>query len=809
LTAPLANRVREALDAQYDIIRELGLGGTSVVYLARKRETGEDVAIKVIRATYLEDAEALARFAREAELATRLDHPNIVPVRDVLPLGGGAVALVMQYVAGQTLRAMIQKEGPLSTTRTEEILRDISAALDAAHGQHIVHRDVKPENVFVSDTGRALLADFGLARSMSHETQITMSGVAIGTPTYMPPEQIDGGTTDARGDIYSLGLVGWEMLSGRRPWEGDSLYALLYHQKHDRLPDVRELRTDVSDTLAGTIATALEKDPALRWQSIDDMLAALDGRVQSRPQEPLTVSPSDTVRFERANARRMTPPPIVTPTNVPREQRGDVPVRPTRRIVPMVAAAAIVIAAALWGMRIHSLLNPAPPTPARPFATNTGDVAIAPAATPASRRFDTSIVKSSGDTAATRPLVTQSVPSRALAQANTMKTSKAPSTPSSAAQTSATPGTASPVMETAATSVPATAELRTSIVTGGMHTCLIDVRARAYCWGANDRGQLGGSARARSTTPIAMAGVADFTTMTAGLWHTCALTRDGIAECWGDNDHGQLGDRSVASHAAPVRVADSHVFTAISAGASHTCALTSDRTAWCWGAGSRGQLGNDAFKDSNIPVRVANIRFSTIAVGWDFACGIDENGRAWCWGDNDGGRLGTGDTTARAVPAVVSTDQRFTSIATGSSHACALTTSGAAYCWGQDSNGQLGDGTTSTRNSPVRVKSASHFVSLTTGAVHTCGLDASGTAFCWGLDSYGQLGDGGGGPQSAPVRVAGNHTFTAIHAFGSHTCGTTIGGDAFCWGYNLEGQLGDGTRVNRSRPVYVESPSAR
>src|SRR5882757_6344853 len=128
----------------------------------------------------------------------------------------------MAHVPGHTLKQLIAQEGPLSPAGAERVLRDVAGALGAAHALGIVHRDVKPENIFIDGDGRALLADFGVARSMSAETQqLTMHGVAIGTPTYMAPEQIDGAELDGRGDIYSLGLLTWEMLSGRRPWEGE------------------------------------------------------------------------------------------------------------------------------------------------------------------------------------------------------------------------------------------------------------------------------------------------------------------------------------------------------------------------------------------------------------------------------------------------------------------------------------------------------------------------------------------------------------------------------------------------------------
>ena len=181
-----------ALEPEYWILGEIGRGGTAIVYLARDRATGDEVAIKLIRPKYVEDEEAIARFAREARFVTQLNHPNVVGVHRVLDLGAAGIALVMAHIDGRTLKQVIQQDGPLAPDFVVNVLRQVAAALAAAHRMGIVHRDVKPENIFIDSEGKALLADFGVARSMSGDTQLTMHGVAIGTPSYMAPEQIDG-----------------------------------------------------------------------------------------------------------------------------------------------------------------------------------------------------------------------------------------------------------------------------------------------------------------------------------------------------------------------------------------------------------------------------------------------------------------------------------------------------------------------------------------------------------------------------------------------------------------------------------------
>jgi len=864
MSAERAHAARAALDGEYEIIRELGVGGTAIVYLARERASGDEVAIKLIRATFLEDEEALARFAREARYASRLAHPNVVPIRKVFPLQGGGVALVMAHVPGQTLKHYIHEHGKLPVDRAEKILRDVASGLSAAHALDIIHRDVKPENIFIDEAGEALLADFGLARSAaSSDTQLTMTGVAVGTPTYMPPEQIDSAVVDARGDIYSLGLVCWQMLTGKRPWDGDGLYALLYHQKHDYLPDVREFRSDVPDRFADVIGTAIQKDPEKRWQSVAEMIAALDGAIPARRESVApTLASGDTERIARADASSLESLPAEPAAEAAPEhvavlnelahglEGGDLESSSSGRgwgIIAMVGVAALVLAIVAIVFVGWPLLAP----------TSTNSAAIAlPASTPkppidSSTAYslhtlpgarvvasaDSSAARSALDSA-TGETVAQPAPDSRQSGALTTTLAGTARPP----KTAATPQPAAPVPPTTApvarvlgptapppkatanstvvakssepaalprTAAPSSTAARTIVVAGGMHTCLIAADEHGYCMGANANGQLGAGSNSRVTTLSPVGGNLELTALAAGLFHSCAIATGGAAWCWGDNEHGQLGDRSSTPHPAPVRVADGHQFRSITAGASHTCALDENGAAWCWGAGAHGQLGNGSVNDANSPVSQRREQFTALAAGWNFTCALDGGGKAYCWGENTSGQLGTRDTLDRVLPTPVATSLAFVAIAAGASHACGVTAQGDAYCWGKNSSGQLGDGTVESRLAPVPVKSDARFVSITAGAMHTCGVDTDGQARCWGLGAYGQLGDGTTRNSSQPVLVAGGHRFSTLRAFGSHTCGSTPTGEAFCWGYNLEGQLGDGSRTNRSRPVYLEPPSGK
>src|SRR5688572_106696 len=265
-----------SLERDYDLIRELGQGGMAAVYLARRRDTGRLVAIKAVRSRYLDDPDALRRFAREARTVADLDHPNIVRTEAIEQIGDRAVAIIMEYLAGGTVRDRLREYGAFSAEDAESVLRDVASALGYAHRRGIVHRDVKPENVFLDErTGRALLSDFGIARRIEGDIPITLLGAALGTPQYMSPEQIDGAKVDGRSDIYSLGVLGWELLTGRRPWAGESLYGVIYKQKHEDLPRITSLRPRVPANLLFAIEGALVKNREKRWQRAEQFIDCL------------------------------------------------------------------------------------------------------------------------------------------------------------------------------------------------------------------------------------------------------------------------------------------------------------------------------------------------------------------------------------------------------------------------------------------------------------------------------------------------------------------------------------------------------
>jgi hypothetical protein len=260
------------LARQYDIIRLLGKGGMGTVWLARERSLDRLVAIKVLAGESVVTPTTRDRFRREAKIAARLLHPNIVPL---FAFGETPDALwfAMGYVEGESLAARLDREGRLPRAAAIRILSEISDALAVAHREGVVHRDVKPENILLdARSGRALLADFGIARlADAAGTTVTQAGMAVGTPSYMSPEQAFGASdVDGRADIYSLGIVGYRMLHGRLPFSGGAQQLMAQHATAK--PADLALAVPASDRkLAEVIMSAIEKDPKARWARAEDL----------------------------------------------------------------------------------------------------------------------------------------------------------------------------------------------------------------------------------------------------------------------------------------------------------------------------------------------------------------------------------------------------------------------------------------------------------------------------------------------------------------------------------------------------------
>lgn len=274
----LFERLARVVADQYQLVREQGRGGMGVVFLATDTALDREVAIKVIHPELAAHESLVRRFLAEARTIAKLRHPNIVAVH-AAGTGDGLLYYVMDLVPGETLRARLRREGRLPPAEVAKLVDDLAAALQAAAEAGIVHRDVKPENVLLDrDGGRAMLADFGIARVLQQAegAVVTAGGVAVGTPTYMSPEQAAGEDVDARSDLYALGIVAYEMLTGKPPFTGPNRVIVSRHIAERPAP-IRVAAAETPPHLAAAIEHALEKDPDHRWQSGDEFRRAVGG----------------------------------------------------------------------------------------------------------------------------------------------------------------------------------------------------------------------------------------------------------------------------------------------------------------------------------------------------------------------------------------------------------------------------------------------------------------------------------------------------------------------------------------------------
>lgn len=266
---------------RYRLVEQIGMGGMAIVYRAIDQRTGHSVAVKVLKPEFNKDAEFVSRFQREAEAASKMTHHNIVNLLDV-GMDGENRYLIMEYVQGQTLKEVIREKGRLNPTVAAQITIRILSALQHAHQNGIIHRDIKPQNILVHADGHIKVADFGIAR-MANSSTLTRGDSVMGSVHYFSPEQASGQPADVTSDIYSVGVTLYEMLTGRVPFDGDSQVAIAMQHLHAQPVPIENIAPDVPPAIIHVCAMAMEKNPRYRYQSARDMAnelrMALDGRV--------------------------------------------------------------------------------------------------------------------------------------------------------------------------------------------------------------------------------------------------------------------------------------------------------------------------------------------------------------------------------------------------------------------------------------------------------------------------------------------------------------------------------------------------
>jgi serine/threonine-protein kinase len=276
----------QILDGRYQVLKKLGEGGMSYVYLARESATNETVAIKVLSPKLSTEKSSVERLRREAGLAMRLEHPNVCKILRLGETEDGLIYLVMPYLQGDLMSDREIRNGPFSLEQGMPLLLQMCRGLHHAHELHIIHRDLKPENVMLVEDAtvqggtRAVVMDFGLAKERRAEPEVaklTATGIVLGTPEFMSPEQIRGKPLDGRSDIYALGILAFEMFTGQLPFQGRSAQEMMIARLRGNAMPLRQVKPELPAKLESVIAKSLETDPEKRWESMSAFAEALSG----------------------------------------------------------------------------------------------------------------------------------------------------------------------------------------------------------------------------------------------------------------------------------------------------------------------------------------------------------------------------------------------------------------------------------------------------------------------------------------------------------------------------------------------------
>src|SRR4051794_1821797 len=337
------------LSNRYEILALLGQGGMGAVYKAQDLELDRIVALKAIRSEFSSDAKSLQRFKQEMILARQITHRNVVRIFD-LGTHEGLKYITMEYLEGQDLAGLLEKR-KVTPEESARIVRQVCHALEAAHAEHVTHRDLKPQNIMLDSAGRVRVMDFGLARSVEL-TGITRTGAVLGTPAYMSPEQVQGVTADSRSDLYSLGLIFYELLTGDVPFRADTVWATLLNRTQGPPPAPQSRVPEIPQALNDITLKCLQVDPGARYQSAGEMAADLDAWLGAGAAASVVIAPSRPLVPEAP----APPPPPPARTGAPGRRK---------RVLATTAAAALV-AAGLWGWGLAFPPAPRPPAPGAP-----------------------------------------------------------------------------------------------------------------------------------------------------------------------------------------------------------------------------------------------------------------------------------------------------------------------------------------------------------------------------------------------------------------------------------------------------------
>jgi len=849
----------------------LGVGGMGVVWLYR--ETGissREVAIKFIKLDENTEHNKAGLIKDIKAMEAMPIHQNIITMYNVIEEQGN-IALVMEYAPGGiTLKNVIQGYPlGLPIPLVKEILTGLLSGLAHAHEHAVIHRDLKPDNILMRqpkqgaefNRNSAKIADFGISKVLHNGTR-RLSTVVAFTEAYAAPEQINAEETGGFTDVYAIGIVLYEMLAGRKPFEGKTSEIIIGHC-HKPPPPIN--RADLPSGLKKLLDKALQKEPMARYRDAIEMLAEYqeldrmgEFNDKSSPQaETLTLGEgtayvrgqgdyAKTIVSGEKNKTASSGPAAQGEADTKRlraEEQARREFDARRRIGEdaglkaepkksafspkniIIAAAAILLAAFLVFIGQGALTKNKEWESVSAGHEHT--VALKTDGTLWTwGRNECGQLGDGSETNQDCPVQVGSAKDWAAASAgwnHTVALKKDGTLWAWGGNVGGQLGDGTKTNRSYPAQV-GSANDWAAMSVGNFHTVAIKKDGTLWAWGGNDQGQLGDGTKgilANKNAPVQVGSSDDWAKVSAGGYHTVALKKDGTLWAWGSNENSQLGNGSRTDRNNPVQVGSDKDWAAASAGWHHTVALKKDGTLWAWGSNGNGQLGDGAETDRNAPVQVGTSKdWNVVSAGAAHTVAIKADGTFWAWGNNKYGQLGDGtETFSRSTPAQVATSKDWNTVSAGFAHTVALRTDGTLWAWGRNIFGQLGDGTETNKNTPVQAGAskdlatilvadqsdgaAETWVAVSSGSLHTVAIKANGTLWAWGNNEEGQLGDGTETDRDHPVQVDNSNDWAAVSAGHGHTVALKQEGTLWAWGWNSDGQLGNGTKTSRSAPVQV------
>lgn len=787
------------------VVSHIGSGGFGRVFLGLQAPLyGLRGALKLMELERFDDdiAQALlSKFEGEAQALAALSHPNIVKL---LKYGvhNQRPYLVMEYVqealtltqVGQALRA---SDDLMDIATVRSIVSQVTHALDAAHRKQIIHRDIKPDNLMIQEVpGHAELVrvlDFGLAKFTAH-TDTTQ--LALGTPQYMAPEQLQMRDIGPWTDLYALGVVSFWLLTGQKPFDAqthEDILALKLDPDFDPISTLRSLA--FPQPVISWLSRAMAYDHEQRHQNAQEFLEDFElamNALLARGSQSIVSDVTLDAQHKASSGQASTTPSSTHTRSVWAK----------RAALGMFGLAGLAL-----GVTQIPAQSPTPnPTPIVDPAPQP------PILVPEQSSDMTALIPTPPDAPSPQALDAFASATQQLDDARARALN-------------------AHTQEAAWRTMPAL----TRLSLGKFHSCALTKQGRLWCWGGNEHGELGiGHTRPQAGSPERMqwkpVGLSNtFVDMAAAgdrkSAHTCAIEDTGALYCWGDNQFGQLGlghtisrgdDEALSeSERVPLLRKALQVDVGASSFGSHTCARLQGAALRCWGHNRYGQLGlghTDIIGDDEpitgsdlIPLRGVE----QMATGKYHTCARLKNTQVHCWGWNERGQLGLGHTKNIGDDEPVGLHSRvrlpsklvpIVDIDAGRMHTCVVARDQKVYCWGWNNKGQLGRGDEVDQGAQAltleHVRLPTPVQSVQAGDLHTCALGKDRALYCWGDNKFGQLGLG-------HQRILGDNESVSkknkvplpapVDAFGVgsyHTCARVEGGKVYCWGLNSKGQLG-------------------